>query len=110
LSGSTMEEFLTKDLSPGRKMTIRTFHNTHFMLGALNTKKIDAALVEDVTAQLAKQEGRSFSYFLIKSSRPDGYAIAFQKDSGLADEFNDELVKLKASKQFEELKSKWGVY
>jgi ABC-type amino acid transport substrate-binding protein len=108
LSGSTMEEFLTKDLSLGKKITIRTFNNTQFMLGALNTKELDAALVENVTARMAQQGGK-FSYFLIKTSRPDGYAIMFQKDSELVDEFNDELVKLKASKQFEELKKKWGI-
>jgi polar amino acid transport system substrate-binding protein len=108
LSGSTMEEFLTGGLKAGKKLSVRTFNNTQFMLGALNTKEIDAALVEDVTARRAQQEGK-FSYFLIKSSRPDGYAIMFQKDSELVDEFNEELVKLKASKQFEELKKKWGI-
>jgi ABC-type amino acid transport substrate-binding protein len=108
-SGSSMETFLFNHLSRGKKMKIMKYTSNNFMVKELKEKKIDAILVENAQAKLVSEQNKNISYFLIKKTRPGGYAIVFRKNSPLVDIFNDEIVSLKTSSQLEVLKKKWGL-
>jgi polar amino acid transport system substrate-binding protein len=109
LAGSSMEDFLVNILSKNKKIKIVKFTDNQFMLESLRKKEIDAILSEDADAKLADKSYEEISYFLIRTPRPDGYAIVFRGNSELENSFNDELVSLKASAQLEALKEKWGL-
>jgi ABC-type amino acid transport substrate-binding protein len=109
VAGTYMESFLTKRLGPEKQIKVETFTSIDFALDSLSSREIDAILDENGEAQLIKQKNSKFTYFLVKTSRPYSYAIAFKKNSKLTDSFNEELVELRMSKQLEDLKTKWGL-
>ena len=109
VAGTYMESFLTKRLGPEKQIKVKSFTSMDFALDSLGSMEIDAILDENGEAQLVKRKNSKFTYFLVKTSRPYGYAIAFKKNSKLMDSFNEELVKLRMSKQLEDLKTKWGL-
>ncbi|NRA73558.1 MAG: amino acid ABC transporter substrate-binding protein [Rickettsiales bacterium] len=112
VSGTVMEEFLIQTLSLGRQMKIMSFISRDFMIQALEKGKIDAILSEDALAYREKAWYDGLFYFTIyypQYSNANSYAIALQKNSKLRDEFNNELVSLKISEQFSNLKKKWNI-
>lgn len=104
-----MRPFIKRLKSPEKKIKIMKFNNIDFALDALELGRIDAILDDNGQAQTIKNEHKAMTYFLIKSEHPSGYAIILQRDSELLDKFNDELLKLKVSRQLEDLKTKWGL-
>ena len=109
IDNSVMKQFLIKYLIPNRQTKLVTFTYTHYLVEALEKGKIDAALVEKVTAKRELRKDKKFGYFFIKTPFQNGYAVAFPKDSHLQTSFNNVILDLKISGQLEALKKKWKV-
>ena len=113
ITGTVMEEFITRTLSVGRRIKLVTFSHMDFMLNALNKGEIDAIVVEDAVASYSEKVlGSELSYFVInypKYAQANSYAIALQKNSTLINEINNAVLTFKMSEDFNALKKKWGI-
>jgi ABC-type amino acid transport substrate-binding protein len=106
--GSTMKSFLKDNLSTIKNAKMVLFEKTSSALEELKKGQVDCILIELAAAKAFCAFNRDLGYSLLDSPTHDAnYAIAFPRGSKLRQEFDEAMLKLKVSDEFDQLREKW---
>lgn len=89
-------------------VTVETRNRIPELVQELQTGRFDAAIITDTVAEnyIASADGLT-GFILPNEAEEDGNAIAFNKDSGLTEEFNEVIREMQENGELEELVLKW---
>ncbi|MFC4600855.1 ABC transporter substrate-binding protein/permease [Cohnella hongkongensis] len=102
--GSTQDQFA--ETIPGARQ--KKLNKIADLIQELNTRRIDAAIVEDAVAlEMVDANPGLVMNFLPVSDDDNGYAIAFPKQTQLVGEFNRVLEEMRADGELQSIVDKW---
>ncbi|WED54058.1 transporter substrate-binding domain-containing protein [Exiguobacterium profundum] len=102
---ASIQENIAKEQAPDAELV--SLNKIPEIVQELNTGRIDAMVIEDTVAQKYLDQDDSLYTFALKEDGEKGSAAAFKLDDELRDQFNEELNKMMASGEIDELVKKW---
>ncbi|KGA95895.1 ABC transporter substrate-binding protein [Alkalihalobacillus alcalophilus ATCC 27647 = CGMCC 1.3604] len=104
--GSIQEE-AADELSEEYGFEVMQLNRIPEIVQELLSGRIDAILMEDSVAEGHLKQQQTFTSFEVVTEGETGYAIAFNKDSELVEEFNEKLNEMIESGLMDELINEW---
>jgi arginine/lysine/histidine transporter system substrate-binding protein len=105
--GSIQEEQMDKLSATAQELRVVRFKRLPDLISAINTKKIDAAIIEDTVIATYIADNPDLEFNVISDQEPVTFAIAFPKGSPLVDDFNRIIREMKDSGELERLVRQW---
>lgn len=105
-TGSTWEMYAKSLKERFPTMQITSLANNLVLVESLKNDNIDAIIFEEVQVIKFKQKNEGLNSFLLKDTQGE-FAIATQKDSGLAERINKAIDQLQLEGKLYPIKTKW---